>query len=108
MMPAMGDPGMDPAQEREELDALVRSPGWAWLVAEAQRRWSGHGYVAALKHALADAKARQADLSEVLERLDAAQDAVNAILSWPTDRIATLSRHEDRRREPVALSRGGV
>lgn len=99
---------MSDEREREELEELVKMPGWRRLIDHARADWAGDGYAQKLKIAIRDAQASAQDVGEAVQRVDAANEAVNAVLSWPTARLQALTRQETRRSFPILGRRGSA
>jgi aminopeptidase N len=103
--------------EREALDALVRSDGWAFLLARFNAQWGDTAVVEQLRRALAavprgDEAAERSTTAQVL----AAQKQLRELLSWPLGRIKEIEHirleAEKGRRAPAhghrAFERHGV
>lgn len=99
---------MSDEREREELEELLKTPGWRRLVDYARRTWAGDGYAQKLKLAINDAKAAGTNVAEAVERVDASNEAINAVLSWPAGRVQALERQETRRSLPFLNRRGSA
>jgi hypothetical protein len=91
------------SHEREDLDALVKSPGWLRLLERARKEWT-EGYPAKIKLAIATAQHDRTDVASAVASVDVASDAINALLSWPSDRVRQLTAMKDER---ISLTRGG-
>lgn len=72
--------------EKDDLDSLLTSPGWLRVVNWARTEWAD-GYPAKVKMAIMKAKEQGSDIAAAVEAVDAAADAVNALLSWPSNRL---------------------
>jgi hypothetical protein len=95
---------MNEPNEREDLESLLKAPGWLRLLQHSRKTWAGDGYAAKIKLAIKDATERGQNVAEAVQRVDAA----NAILSWPKDRVQTLLTQETTRQSSlVTLSRRG-
>lgn len=103
--------------EREALDALVRSEGWALLLARFTAQWGDTAVVEQLRRALlvvprGDEAAERSTTAQVL----AAQKQLRELLSWPALRVKELEglkvEVEKGRRAPAhghrAFQRHGV
>jgi len=90
-------------QEREDLDALVKSPGWLRV-----KQWATTDLQARMMQATEGAANLTDDLAALnqLRQVIAAKRAVEVVLHWPAARVATLTAAAEPEREP-ALSRGG-
>lgn len=93
-------------QEREDLDALVKSPGWHRVKA-----WAKHD----LAQNMTQATEAAADLTDDvvalgrLRQVIAAKKAVEMALNWPEERLAKLvSDAAGQEREPSYSRRGGL
>lgn len=75
----------DHAKELEDLEQLIAEPGWARLQAYAGEVWG----LAAFREQVGRALATGAD-RDAVARLDAAHDAVEALLRYPRTRVAKL------------------
>lgn len=91
------------SDEREDLHALLHTPGWQRVLSVARGQWGGDGYGAQIKLAIAKAKAEGSDVSAAVSAVDAAQDAVNQLMSWPADRVRDLEKQTE---QATALDRG--
>ena len=88
---------------REDLDNLVKSPGWKRLKAWAQSEWSDR----LLTHT--EQAANTADDVQALNKLRqviAARRAVEMVLGWPDEQIKRLDAPAPH--SAVTLSRGGI
>lgn len=101
---------MTEPQEREELESLLMTPGWIRFASYAKEQWGPVGYGMRLKRAIAQAREAKTDLGEAVARVDAANDAVNELLSWVQARVTQLLEHEARRKreQSPTLSRRGT
>jgi hypothetical protein len=66
---------------RDDLQAMLDSPGWQRFVAHVATQWSGPEVLIRLVAAL------NAEQYTLAARITAAGEAVNAVLSWPKQRI---------------------
>lgn len=82
---------MSDDKEREDYDALLKAPGWLRLLNMARQAYGGDGYGRKVKEAIAEARAKQADVEVAVEKVDAASDAVNWIVSYPQNRLRQLT-----------------
>lgn len=90
--------------EIEHLEQLVKHPGWLLLLARARKEVGGTGYALRIKQAIAKAQADKTDIAMAVQMVDAATDAVNAILSWPESELKRLVPAEP---EVPSMMRGG-
>ena len=100
---------MSEQTEREDLEQLVMCPGWLRFAQYVRKSWGPEGYGLRIKRAVTEAKAAGQDQSDAVARVDAANDAVNEVLSWPTERARALLAQETQRRherEPTLSRRG--
>jgi len=91
-------------QEREDLDALVKSPGWHRIKAWATSDMSAH-MLAATEQA-----ANVTDDAVALNKLRqviAAKKAVEMTLNWPEDRLKALTAVAARDERDQSFSRRG-
>jgi ABC-type Fe2+-enterobactin transport system substrate-binding protein len=99
---------MSEPNEREDLESLLKAPGWLRLINHSRKEWAGDGYAAKIKLAIRHATEKNENVAEAVQRVDAANDEVNAVLSWPKDRVQTLLTQEAQRQSSlVTLSRRG-
>jgi hypothetical protein len=100
---------MSEPTEREDLEQLQSCPGWLRFVAFAKQQWGPAGYGVRLKQAIAAAQAKGEDLSQAVARVDAANEEINALLTWPRRRATDLAAAEQQRtrEQQVPLSRRG-
>ncbi len=82
----------DADQEREDLEALVRSPGWERFCRFARREWLGPGYRQRMREAL-DKNAPP----EVLHGIDYTSRAVETLLTFPMERLNQMARNVEQR-----------
>ena len=96
------------SDEREDFQTLLTHPGWLRVVDLARQEWN-LGYGQKVKLAILAARTAQQDVGAAVDAVDRASDAVNALLSYPSDRL----KHLEARREaqetltPFPLSRRG-
>ena len=97
----------DPA-EREDLEALVQSAGWALFAAHAQTAWQGE-FDRRVTEAIG-AKALTPDAMQIahlrLQQAAAIREELRGLLAWPAKRSAELARQE-RERVPDLMARRG-
>ena len=93
-------------QEREDLDALVKSPGWHRI-----KQWAASDMAAHMAQATEQA-ANVADDALALNKLRqviASKRAVEMALNWPEDRLRQLtSMAAQQEREQTYSRRGGL
>jgi hypothetical protein len=97
--------------EREDLDQLLASPGWVRFAAYVKKQWGPEGYGIRLKQAVTAAIAANQDVSNAVSRVDAANDAVNEVLTWPRERVKHLEHFEQQRKQeqtPTMSRRGSL
>ena len=95
--------------EREDYEQLLVSPGWMRFVAFARKQWGAEGYGVRVKQAIGDAKKDGIDLAEAVARVDAANEEINRLLSYPQTRAQALLAQEHTRKlalEPPLSRRG--
>ena len=98
---------MSDPREREDLEALLASPGWLRLLEYARQQWTV-GNPQKIKLAIKDATASNQNVAEAVQRVDAANDEVNAILSWPKQRVQSLLTYETANTWSALSRRGGL
>lgn len=95
--------------ERDDLDNLLKSPGWQTLV-ETEREWWRINMSAQVRRC-ADSPDDTAALNK-LRQICAAQDAVERFIKKPMERLKQLTAdvRDEREREeaPVLSRRGGL
>lgn len=97
------------ASEREDFEELLKSPGWQRFVGYARKQWGPEGYGVRIKRAIGEAKSAGIDLAEAVARVDAANDEINKLLSYPKERAEALIAQEHTRKlalEPPLSRRG--
>jgi hypothetical protein len=91
--------------EREDWDALTKSPGWQRLLAFAKTCYSGSAYKDTIGAAI-----KAQDLTKAAT-FNAIVDEVNLLLSYPMQRLHDLDKTMAREKEARAASpgrRGGL
>lgn len=85
--------------ELEDLEALLASPGWARLVAFANREWSSEQYRARVQRALETVPSpdKSGDAAILIMRLEDTAKAVDNVLAWPGFRLSQLRQAGGRR-----------
>jgi hypothetical protein len=102
---------MSEPNEREDLEALMSNPGFLRLLTHARSQWAGDGYAQKIKLAIRHATEKNENVAEAVQRVDAANDEVNAILSWPKARVQSLLSQEAQRKleaQPLVGRRGAL
>ena len=79
------------SDEIDALEALTRHPGWARLTEHARAEWAVREFTAR-RNALGDTDDKRA--LDKLRQITAAQEAVEWVLTWPSQEIAKLRRQE--------------
>ena len=92
-------------QEIEDLAALTESPGWARVIAQAEKAYGPATTNAALVRGRGEGLS-MAQLGERLATVHAGHEAVGVALGWPQARLAHL-RSVLERSQPADY-RGGV
>lgn len=93
--------------EREALDALLHSAGWALVKGYIERNWGPKAYRERCRHELKQV-ARSAnpeilaDLS--IQQVEAVTTAMELLEAWPRDRAATLEQQR-KDQERIAAHR---
>jgi hypothetical protein len=102
---------MSETREREELETLLMSPGWLRLLTYVRQAWKDD-YPQKIKMAIRDATEKNQNVAEAVLRVDAANDEVNAVMSWPKQRVQQLLAQEQRVSTTLpgaySLTRGGL
>lgn len=82
------------SNEREELDALVRSEGWRLFTAFVNSEWGsgGRAFVDAITKAADNRDNEQA--TDHLRQIIAAQKIVQRLVAWPAERLKALEPAE--------------
>jgi hypothetical protein len=75
--------------QREDLENLLKSPGWLLVVEQAREEWAT-GYPRKIKMAIQSARESGQDIAAAVSAIDVASDAVNALMSWPGERLKKL------------------
>lgn len=90
--------------ELDDLTKLLKSPGWLRLGEFARSQWTDQ-----LGRHVSQASDDRDDLVALnkLRQVVAAQKAIEALLSWPAERIARLEQVVAQERAPMSLSRRG-
>ena len=81
---------MSDEREAEDLDNLVKSPGWQRVLAYAKQEWVTT-YPVKIKQAIQQARAARESADAAVQAVDAGNDAVNALMSWPGSRLNALT-----------------
>lgn len=92
------------SDEREDLDNLVRHPGWLYVQRYAQQEFSEK--ILAATEAAAN-EPTDAQALNKLRQLIAGKRAVQMVLAWPTDRLRQLTEQREREARGPSLPRGG-
>ena len=87
------------ASERDERVDLLQHPGFLRLLAKARDEYD-QGYGRRCKEAVNAAKQNGEDLYMAVEKVDFAVEQINALLSWPKERVQQLSQPEPKGRFP--------
>jgi hypothetical protein len=87
-------------QERDDWEALVTSAGWQRFLDHAL---SQYGSVASAREVLQRAANNDFDGAKATAR---AYELIGQLLAWPSDRLASLKRHErNQTGTPAAVAR---
>lgn len=86
------------SDEREDLLALLTTPGWLRLVQHAKAQWGVKAYAVRLENCK--------DMTE-LSANKMAFAWLNEVLNWPAERSETLTKNLPDKSEPVSMSRRG-
>ena len=100
---------MTDEREQEDLDNLVKSPGWQRVVAQARLEWVT-SYPVKIKQAIAQARQAHESSDAAVQAVDAANDAINALVSWPQSRLNALKGFSEAivRQASDPARRGGL
>jgi len=98
--------------EREDLDALINSPGWQRFKQRVELEWgtSEGGGSRFVTQTMAIAKEDDATALPKMRQIIAAQREIQAAMRWPGERLDTLKRTEtkpDSDAAPLTQSRRG-
>jgi hypothetical protein len=93
--------------EYEDLDALLKAPGWLRFAQHAKAMF-GDEITRLLRAAVNDRDALIA--ASKMQQVIAAKDAVETLVQWPKERLAELDRATQTRKldDTVPLSRRGT
>ena len=84
--------------EREDLDALVRSPGWARFVAHVEKEWgtAEHGGGAYFTMAARKASDQTDDATALayLRQICVAQKQIHGLVGWVYDSLKDATKHD--------------
>lgn len=96
---------MSPRNEAEDLDDLLRHPGWALVTTHARRYWGDE-----LENHLAVAVGDTNDTLALakMRQIIAAKRAVLALIDWPTERLRQLEAGAASRTPRITESRRGT
>ena len=75
-----------------------------WVGGQAE--WREH-YPEKIKSAIMQARTSNGDLARAVAEIDAAADAINALLSWPGERVAAAEHQRLESLQPASFSRRG-
>ena len=90
--------------EKDEWGSLLTHPGFLRLLERARQEWVV-GYPQKVKLAIAKARADKTDLGAAVAEVDAANEAINALLSWPATRQRQCEAHMAQDAQPPSQSR---
>lgn len=76
--------------EHDELKDLLQHPGFLRFLRHARSEWAD-GYGHRMKEAIKAASEHGEDLHYAVMRVDFANEQINALLSWPKERLAQLA-----------------
>jgi hypothetical protein len=94
-------------EEQFAWENLLKSDGWLLFKQEARRRWGPEGYARELKQAVMKAREQKMDVEAAIVAVDVANDAINAILSYPDHRLKIIAEHVAREQGEQTISRRG-
>jgi hypothetical protein len=90
--------------EREDLDNLLKSPGWQRLEAWARHEWQEQ----MIRHTEVAADAtNDIEALNKLRQVIAAKKAVEVVLSWPSHQLKRITTQAAGETRVPALARGG-
>lgn len=98
--------------EREELDALIRSEGWAVFRRYVAREWGseddggGVRFLAAVRQA--SSERAEADATEKLRQIVVAQREIHRVMAWVDERLKQLTKKDPAEARAAAMSRRGA
>ena len=90
--------------EQDDLENLLKSPGWLRLGEYVQKTW-GDQLGQYVTQATGDADDTMA--LNKLRQVVAAKNAVERLLAWPAERLRHLAESVAREHQPESLSRRG-
>jgi len=98
--------------EREDLDALIHSPGWQRFKQMVEQQWgtAEGGGVRFVTEMTKMAKGDDATALPLMRQIIAAQREIHAVMNWPAERAEALKRTEvkpDSDAVPLTQSRRG-
>lgn len=94
-------------EEQQAIEGLLSHPGWLLFRAFCRGRWGAEGYGRQLKIAVSTAIKDNASADAAIKAVDFANDEINALLSWPEQRLKVLAESVAREQGEPLLSRRG-
>jgi hypothetical protein len=91
--------------ERDHLEGLLTHPGWLLLKEKARREWGAEGYGQKVRSQIG--MANRDEIVPALKAIDVAATEINALLSWPKERLKHLTATPEHA-ESESLRRGPV
>lgn len=90
--------------EKEDLEQLTTHPGWHRFLGYVKTQWGPVAYARQLEQAARALKEKPTGVEEVIT----AHTEINALLSWPSDRLRALEQQATKANEPATFSRRGA
>lgn len=94
-------------EEQQIWQDFVTSPGFLLFKAEAKKRWGPEGYGRQLKVAVSTAIQQQASADAAIKAVDFANNEINALMSYPTDRLKQIAAAVEAEQGVPLVSRRG-
>lgn len=91
--------------EREDLENLIKSPGWQRVQGWARTEWMEN--IARHTEVAANAT-NDTDALNKLRQVIAAKKAVELVIDWPDQRLKALAQQVTQAERIPSLQRGGV
>jgi hypothetical protein len=100
---------MSEPTEREDFEELMKAPGWLRFAEYCRKQWGPVGYGQRIKRAVTQAIQDKTDPGHAVACVDAANNAVNEVLTYPQQRVNQLLAMEAdvKREQQPPLSRRG-
>ena len=88
-------------EQQEQLDEMLKSPGWLIFREYARKQWGPEGYGRKMKQALGAATPEER--ATTISAVDYASTEINALLTWPE----AQAKKRDVERS-LSMPRGGA